>query len=184
MTRRVVERELRDARGSFLRDDLEAFDDAWYHDVLESRVEVLGVLTHDHEIDVLELRGHAGQVPDRSKVGIQVERLAEPYVDAREPMPDGRRHRSLERDLVAADRLEELVRERLAVLLEGDHARDVAVPFDRYTRCIEDSEDRFGDFRPDAVARDEGDGVFHALFASVPVKEHETETKVERHQER
>ena len=48
---RVLEGEPRDARRGLLGDDLQALDDARDHLVLEPRVEVLGVLANDDEVD-------------------------------------------------------------------------------------------------------------------------------------
>ena len=67
-------------------------------------VEVLGVLADDDQIDALEPRRHARQVPHRPQVRVQIERLAQADVDAREALADGRADRSLERDLVSPDR--------------------------------------------------------------------------------
>ena len=51
---RVLEGEPRDPRRRLLRDDLQALDDPGDDFVLESRVEILGVLAHDHQVDVVE----------------------------------------------------------------------------------------------------------------------------------
>ena len=83
--------------------------------MLEARVEILGVLAHDDQIDVLEAARHAGQVLDRPQVGVEIERLAQPDVDAGEALADRRGHRPLQRDLVPLDRLEQRRRQRLAV---------------------------------------------------------------------
>ncbi len=70
-------------------------------------VEILGVLADDDEIDALKAARHAVDVLDRPQVGVQIERLPQPDVDAGEPFADGRRDRALERDLVLADRVEQ-----------------------------------------------------------------------------
>ena len=86
---RVLEREVRDPRRRALGDDLQALDDAGHHFVLEPRIEILGVLAHDDQVDALEPRVDAGQVPDRPQVRVQIQRLAQADVDAREPLPIG-----------------------------------------------------------------------------------------------
>ena len=86
---RVLEGEPRDARRGLLGDDLEALDDARHDLVLEPGVEVLGVLADDDEVDALEPALDAGQVLHRPQVGVEIERLAQPDVDAREPSPIG-----------------------------------------------------------------------------------------------
>ena len=68
------------------------------------------------------------EIRDRPKVGVQVERLPQPDVDAGKAFADGRRDRSLQRHFVAADRGNEIVGQRRAVFLEGDHARVVRAP--------------------------------------------------------
>ena len=49
---RVLEGEARNAGGGFFRDDLEAFDHAGNHFVLDAGVKALGVFAHDDEVDV------------------------------------------------------------------------------------------------------------------------------------
>ena len=161
----------------------------------------LRVLADDDEIHALEPRRDAGQIPDGPQVRVQVERLAEPDVDAGEPRPDRRRHRPFQRDLVAANRVDELHRQRLSRALERDDAGLKALPFDRHARGGENPQDRFGDFGPDAVAGDERDPVCHQsdhvlqnrrfrhlpragdrlrqLFTDVPEQQHETEADVD-----
>ena len=86
MAPRVLEREPRDARRGVLGDDLQALDDAGHDLVLEAGVQVLGVLADDDEIDALEARRHARQVPHRPQVGVEIQRLAQADVHAREPL--------------------------------------------------------------------------------------------------
>ena len=118
----VLEGEAGDAQRRHLGDDLEALDHAGDHDVLEPGVEVLGVLADDDQVHALVARSHVGQVPHRAEVGVEVERLAQPDVDAGEARPDRRRDRALERDLGAADRLEQRLGQRGAVLVDGGGA--------------------------------------------------------------
>ena len=79
-------------------------------------VQVLGVLAHDDEVDVLVARLEALDRAGRAQVGVQPEHLAEGDVDAPEALADRGRDRALERDLVARDRLEDVLRQRRAVL--------------------------------------------------------------------
>ena len=67
--------------------------------------------------DVLVARLDALDRPRRAQVGVQAERLTERDIDAPEPLPDRRGDRSLQGDLVALDRLEDLVGQRCAVPL-------------------------------------------------------------------
>ncbi len=162
MTLRVAERKLGDPGRRPLGDDFQALDNARHDLVLEARVEVLGVLAHDDEIDPLAPGRHAGQVPHRPQVRVQIERLAQPDVDAREALPDRRADRALERDLVAPDGCKELGRQRLARTLEGGDACQLPFPGNRDTGRVDDAQDRLGHLRSDAVAGDQRDGMGHS----------------------
>ena len=105
-----------------------------YDLVLEARIQILGVLPDDDQIDVLETARDAWQVLDGPQVGVEVERLAQADVHAREALADRRGHRSLERDLVPLDRFDQRRRQRLAVLLERHDARVVTIPLDLQAR--------------------------------------------------
>ena len=85
----------RDPRRRLLGDDLQALDHAGHDRVLEPGVEVLGVLAHDHQVDAGEPRRHRRQVPHRPQVRVEIERLAQPDVDAGEALADRRRDRAL-----------------------------------------------------------------------------------------
>ena len=126
----MLEGEPRDARRRLLGDDLQALDHAGNDLVLEARVEILGVLADDDEVDALKAARDALEVLDRPQVGVEVERLAQPDVDAGEPFADRRRDRSLERDLVLSNRIEQLDRQRLIEALERRHAGVVTIPLD------------------------------------------------------
>src|SRR5437899_10188494 len=82
---RVVERKFRDPRRGARRDDLQAFDDARDHFVLEAGVQILRVLADDDEIDAVELGGYARQIPNWPEIHVQVEPLSEAHVHAGEP---------------------------------------------------------------------------------------------------
>ena len=103
----------------------------------------------------------ARQVPHRAQVRVQVERLAQADVDAGDALGDRRRHRPLQRDLVALDRVEQLHRQRLVEPLERQDAGIVAFPLDAEAGDVEDPDDGFGDFRPDAVAGNQRDDSGH-----------------------
>ena len=157
----VLEGESRHARRGVLGDDLQALDDAGHDLVLEAGVEILGVLPHDHEIDALVPGRHRRDVPDRPQIGEEVERLSQSDVDAGEAAADRRRHRPLERHLVAQDRVEERRRQRRAVPLERQHAGEMRLPLRLEAGGFENLDDGAGDFGTDAVAGDQRDGVFH-----------------------
>ena len=60
------------------------------------------------EVHAGEAARHAGQVPDGSEVRVEIERLPQADVHAREPLGYRRRDRTLEGDLVSANRVEQL----------------------------------------------------------------------------
>src|SRR5438552_2570185 len=73
--------------------------------VLDARVEVLGVLSDDDQVDVVVARLDARHRLGGAEVGVQPERLAEPHVDAPEPAPDRGGDRALQADAGPAHRL-------------------------------------------------------------------------------
>ena len=71
--------------------------------MLDAGVEVLGVLTHDDQVDARERGPHAGQAADGPHVGVQVEGLPQRDVDAAVSDPaDLSLERPLQRDAGAA----------------------------------------------------------------------------------
>ena len=139
---RVLERELRNPRRRLLGDDLDALHDARDDLVLEPGVQVFGVLADDDDVDVGEAALHARQIADRPQVRVEIQRLAQPDVDAREALRDRRCHRPLQRNPVRPDRVEQRHGQRLVVPLERIHPRFVAVPLDVDRRGLEDPHDR------------------------------------------
>ena len=130
--------------------------------VLDAGVEVLGVLADEHEVDVLEARAHAGIALARAHLRVQVERLAQADVDRAEAAADRRRDRPLERDARLADRVEDVVGQRVAVVLVhhvGAGVPDVPVELD--AGRLEHAASRLGELGAGAVAGDEGDPVRH-----------------------
>ncbi len=102
------------------------------------------------------------------EVGVQPEHLAERDVDAPEALPDGCGDRPLERDLVALDGLEDVVRQRRAVLRHDGLAGVDDLPVETHTGRVEDASRSLRQLRTDAVAGDEGDSVGHGPIVSGP----------------
>src|SRR3990172_3100776 len=184
---RVLEGEADDALAAELRDDLEGEagvlpDPAQAGGVrdlrdlrdrrvalleLDARVEVLGVLPHDHEIDVLVAGAHARVVLGGAQAGVEVQHLAQGDVDGAEAAAARRRDRTLDGDLVPADRLQDFVGGDGAVLLGGADAGLPDVPVELDAGGLEDADCGFGDLGAGAVARYEGDAMGHAVFFSL-----------------
>ena len=161
---RVLEGEAGDPLRRRAGDDLDALGGVVADHVLDAGVQVLGVLADDDQVDVLVARVEALHRAGRAEVGVQVERLAERDVDAAEAAADRGRDRALERDLVAPDRLEDVVRERRPVLRDGRLAGLDRLPFEADAGRIEDAGGRLRQLRTDAVAGDQGDSVGHAAI--------------------
>src|SRR4029077_4977272 len=89
---------------------------------------------------------------DRTDQRVEVELLSQGDVHAPETATDGRRDRAFERDLVLADRLEDMRRQRRPELLDRAVARLLDVPVELHAVRFEDAYRRVADLRPDAVA--------------------------------
>jgi len=121
---------------------------------LDPRVEVLGILAHDHQIDVLVLGPNAGVVFARPHARVEIEQLSQRHVHAAETLSDGRGNRAFERDLVAPDAIEDLVRQRRAVFVHHVHARLFDFPLYRDPCRLDNPPRRLRYLRPSAVSRD------------------------------
>jgi hypothetical protein len=148
---RVVERELGNPRRRPGRDDLQALDDAGYDLMLEAGIEILGVLADDHEIDVLEPSRDTRQIPDRPQIGVEVERLAQCDIHAREAFANRCGNRPLKCDTIAFDRDKEFLGQGLASFRHGGGAGIVTVPLDVDRGGRQYVHDGGCDFRTDAV---------------------------------
>ena len=133
---------------------------------LDAGVEVLGVLAHDHEVDVAVARAHAGVALARAHLREQVERLAQRDVDRAEAGADRRRDRALDRDARVRDRLDHGVGQRIAAVLGHDvGARLADVPVELDSGGLEDAAGGFGELGADPVAGDQCDAMRHARQA-------------------
>src|ERR1700674_3078208 len=122
---------------------------------LEPRVDVLGVLADDDEVEVVAQVASALVSLDRPHERVQIEGLAQGDIDAAEAAADRCRDRTLERNLVLADRLQNMVGQGCAVLSDGSFARLVDVPLELDSRSLENPYCGFADLGADAVARDQ-----------------------------
>ena len=134
--------------------------------MLEARVQILRVLANDDEIDVFEARAYVWEVGDRTQVRVQIQRLSQPDIHAREAFADRCRHRPLQSDSIASDRREQCLRQRRAMLFDCDNACVMALPFHVDAGRFDDADNGIGDFGSDPVAWNESNGVAHA--ARVP----------------
>ncbi len=130
--------------------------------MLDARVQVLGVLADDDQVDVLVARLDALHRPRGAQIGVQVERLAEGHVDRAKALADGSRDRPLEGDLRGSDRFEHVLGQRRAVFRDLRLAGVDTDPFEGQSGCLENGDRGVGQLGADAIAGDQGDGVGHA----------------------
>src|ERR1700687_1384477 len=95
---------------------------------LEARIDVLGVLSHDDEVEVVAKVARALVGLDRSDQGEEVELLAQRHVDASKPAADRRRYRTFESDFVFANGGQHRLGKRSAKFGDGRLARLLHVP--------------------------------------------------------
>ena len=138
---------------------------------LDPDVEILGVLAHDDEVDVLVARAHARVRLARPHLRVEVEPVAQRDVDGAEALADRRRDRALQRDAVAADRLERRLGQRVAaVLVHHVRAGGLDVPLEVDAGRLEHAARRLGELRAGAVSGDECHDVRHepAIVRTIP----------------
>src|ERR1035437_7527275 len=126
---------------------------------LDARVEVLGVLANDHQVDVAVAAAHAGVRLAGPHQGEQIQIATQRHVDAAEALADSCGQRALDRHPVLADRLEHVVGHGLAELRDDVEAGILDIPLDVDTGRVDHAARRLADLVPDAVARDQRDGV-------------------------
>ena len=126
---------------------------------LKSRVDVLGVLADDDEVEIVAQVAGAFVRPDRPHQRVKVESLAQGNVDAAKSTSDWSRDRALERDRVLADRLQDVIGQRGPELCNRGLARLLDVPIELDPGGLEHANRRLADLRTDAVPRDQRYGV-------------------------
>src|SRR6185437_7279082 len=134
---------------------------------LDARVEILGVLAHDHEVDagVGVAGADARVVLARAHLRVQVERLAQADVDRAESAADRGRDRALDGGAVAADRLDDVAGERVAAVAIHDVGAGVLhVPVEACPGGLQNPPRRICDLGAGTVAGNECDTMTHAGF--------------------
>ena len=126
---------------------------------LDARVEVLGVLAHDHDVGLGEPGAHALVGLAGPDAGVQVELLAQQHVDRAEAGADRRRGRALDADPVRL--IDSSVRSGngLPSSLVDVLAGGLLVPLELDAGRLEHPAGGLGQLGPGAVAGDEGDSV-------------------------
>ena len=126
---------------------------------LDARVEILGVLAHDHEVDVLVPAAHPGIRLARAHQRIEVQLATQRNVDRADAFADRRGQRAFDRHLVAPYRLEHVRRQRVAVLLHDPETGVVHLPIDCNPGCIDDPARGIAHLRPHPITGDQRDRV-------------------------
>lgn len=84
----VLEGESQNTLASLTGDELDALDNTVNHDVLDSRVFTLGVLTNENSVDTVVGGLVAGNRPARSQVGEEVECSSQGEVEGNVALAD------------------------------------------------------------------------------------------------
>jgi hypothetical protein len=130
--------------------------------VLDSGVEILRVLAHDDQVDLLEPCADARIRLARPHLAVEVEALPQRDVDGAEAAADGRCDRALEGDPGLTDRVEDVVRQGVpAVLLHHVGTRLAHVPVEVDTGRLQHAPRRVGQLRPGSVSGNEDHAVAH-----------------------
>src|SRR5258708_37888733 len=124
---------------------------------LETGVDVLGVLAHDHEVKVVAKVARALVGLDGADEREQVELLAERHVDASKPTADRRRYRAFESDLVFANRGEHVLGKRRSEFGDRGCAGLLDVPIELNAGESGDWDCGGADPGAHSVSRDSGD---------------------------
>ena len=126
--------------------------------MLDAGVKVLGILAHDHEVDIFEPRGDAGKALRRTDIRIQVQLAAQVNIDRAIALADLRFERTFERDARLPQRFEQLIRRRRAIALDACCARKLMLPVDFHAGRIDHGDRGADDLGTDAIAGNQRDG--------------------------
>src|SRR5262249_7097578 len=128
---------------------------------LDARVEILRVLAHDHDVDILVARADARVGLTGAQARIEAELVAQGDVDRPEAGADRSRDRPLESDPRLLDRGERLGGKRRSGLLHHLDPRLADLPVELDPGRLEYATRRFGQLGTGPIARDQGHSVRH-----------------------
>ena len=160
---RIIKRRLRNPRRPLPRDDLERLRNVRIDHHLQPRIQVLGVLAKNDQVNIRVVRLEPRQRLHRPEIRVEVKLLTHRHVNRREAATHRRRRRPLQRNAILFNRFVKRLRNQLTVLGEGVRARLKAMPIERTAeRCaggFQNAHGRRSYFRADAVSGDECDFV-------------------------
>ena len=129
--------------------------------VLDARVQVLGVLAHDDDVDAVVARADARIRLAGADAGVELELVAERDVHGAEAGADRGRDRALERGPVPPDRLERVVGQRSPRFFHHVHAGLADVPLELDPRRLEDAPRRLRELGARPVSGDKRHAMGH-----------------------
>jgi len=162
---RVVKGKTHHAFGRPSGDDADGLRGLPRNDVVfDARIETLGVLPNDNQVDVLIPRGNARDRLGRPEVRVEIQRLADRHIHAPKAFADRCGDGAFDAHTVSADRFQHLFGQRRAVLRNRLFAGLLDVPIDGNTGGLDDTAHRLHHFRANAVAGDQCDRIAHVFL--------------------
>jgi len=151
--------------GCIACDDFQAFDDAWYHYVLDTTVQALGVFAHDNQVDILERGFDARDAFGRAVVGKQVQALPQLHVDRAKTASDGGRDWPFQCDAVALNGLDGFFWQGSTILVHDVAAGFDDFPINGHTRGVDYTFGGKHHFGANTVARNQCHCMCHACYS-------------------
>ena len=136
-------------------DELDAVGHLVIDHILDALVEILGVLAHNDEVDIVKAGGYARQRMHRAQVGVGGKALAQLHIDAAEALADGGSRGALERPAAGLDGVQRAGGDQLAALGGIFGTGGIFLPLDAGVQRGGDGAHTLGDFTADAVARNQ-----------------------------
>src|SRR2546422_303225 len=137
--------------------------------MLQARIEILGVLTHDDNVDIVKTGFDSRQVLDGSEIGIEIQSLSQSHVDTGKSPSDGRRNGTFDSHVIAVNRIQQFIGKIFATFLEGFCPGIENLPLDFYTRGFNHFQSGFRHLRTNSVTGNQRNLVFHATSLLRPV---------------
>ena len=151
-------------------DELDAVGHLIVDHILDALVQILGVLAHDDEVNIVKAGGHARQRVHRAQVCVGGKALAQLHIDAAEALADGGSRGALERPAAGLDGVQRAGGDQLAALGGIFGTGGIFLPLDAGVQRCGDGAHTLGDFTADAVARNQN--CFHKNTFPFPCGPH------------